>query len=104
MLYLDDILVFSKAFDEHLDSTERVFARLARVDLKIRAKKCDWARTELNYLGHVLNSQGKKPDPSKVEGISLLDAPRNLKDVESFLGSRLLSQIHPEFRLVGVQS
>ncbi|MGI9484275.1 MAG: reverse transcriptase domain-containing protein [Geminicoccaceae bacterium] len=86
MVYLDDILVFSPTFDEQLSALDKVFSRLAEANLKIKLSKCEWARTELNYLGHVINSMGKAPDPRKAEAIKLLSAPNCVKDIESFLG------------------
>jgi transposase InsO family protein len=86
LVYLDDILVFSPTFDAHLASLDKVLQRLRRADLKIKPSKCEWARTELHYLGHVINTQGKKPDPDKVAAIAGLSPPQCVKDIESFLG------------------
>jgi hypothetical protein len=86
MVYLDDILVFSPTFEQHLATLESIFERLIGANLKIKLSKCDWARTELNYLGHVINTKGKMPDPKKVSAIKDLPPPRNVKDVMSFLG------------------
>jgi hypothetical protein len=86
MVYLDDILVFSSTFEQHLATLEKIFQRLLKANLKIKLSKCEWARTELNYLGHVINSEGKMPDPKKVSAIKELEPPKNVKDVMSFLG------------------
>jgi transposase InsO family protein len=86
LVYLDDILVFSATFDAHLAALEKVFQRLRRADLKIKPKKCEWARTELHYLGHVINTKGKQPDPEKVRALAEIKAPQCVKDIECFLG------------------
>jgi hypothetical protein len=65
MVYLDDVLIFSPTFERHLETIDQVLTRLTQANLKIKLKKCEWARTELRYLGHVINSKGKKPDPKK---------------------------------------
>jgi transposase InsO family protein len=86
MVYLDDILIFSETFEKHLATIDDVFVRLDKAGLKIKLKKCEWARSELRYLGHVINSKGKMPDPGKVSAIKEMPTPRCVKDIESFLG------------------
>jgi hypothetical protein len=86
MVYLDDILIFSPDFETHCETLKTVFERLLSANLKVKLSKCEWARTELNYLGHVINTQGKSPDPKKTEALKLLKPPSCVKDIESFLG------------------
>lgn len=86
MVYLDDILIFSSDFDQHLSTIDKVCSRLEGAGLKMKLKKCEWARSELNYLGHVINSKGKMPDPKQISAIKEIAPPQCVKDIESFLG------------------
>ena len=60
--------------------------RLRQFNLKIEPDKCEFLKTELSYLGHVVTSKGVKPDPEKVKAIKEFPTPRNTKDMKSFLG------------------
>ena len=86
MVYLDDILIFAPTFEEHLKILRDVFERLEGAGLKVKLSKCEFARTELRYLGHVLNSKGIRPDEGKVAAVQSFPPPRNLKELETFLG------------------
>jgi hypothetical protein len=86
LVYIDDILVFSVTWEDHLSTLSEVFQRLIKADLKIKLKKCEFARTECLYLGHILNSGGISPDPEKVSAIKELTPPTCIKEVETFLG------------------
>jgi hypothetical protein len=86
LVYLDDIIVFSKTFDEHVMHLEEVFERLAAADLKLKAEKCKFACKELRYLGHVVSESGIRPDPEKVNAVQDFPIPSNLKELRAFLG------------------
>ncbi|GBG74900.1 hypothetical protein CBR_g19413 [Chara braunii] len=62
VVYLDDILVFSKTLDEHQGHLRQVLEKLREANFKINAKKCDWAKTQVLYLGHVLDGDGWDKD------------------------------------------
>jgi len=66
LVYLDDILIFSKTFDEHLDSLTTVFDRLDRYVLKLKPSKCSLFQRKVSFLGHVVSSHGIECDPDKV--------------------------------------
>ena len=86
LVYLDDIIVFSKTVDEHIEHIAAVFKILAENGLKLKAKKCDFFKTKIDYLGHVVSSEGVAPDEKKVQSILNYPEPRNQKEVSSFLG------------------
>ena len=86
MVYIDDIIIFSKDFDEHLKDIESVFIKLKLANLKIRASKCDWAKSEVTYIGHVISKDGLKPNPARVIKVKDFPTPRNVDEVRSFLG------------------
>jgi len=63
-----------------------VFDKLRQFNLKIEPDKCELLKTELNYLGHVVTSEGVRPDPAKVKAVNEFPIPKNITDVKSFLG------------------
>lgn len=84
--YLDDILIFSESLESHLDHIRTVFERLRSHGLKLKLKKCAFLQKETNYLGFVINEQGIKPDPKKVESIKSIPTPTCVREVRSFIG------------------
>ncbi len=86
LLYLDDIVVFSKSFETHLDRLGNVFSRLKEHGLKLKASKCVFFRQEVKYLGHIINQHGIRTDPDKVSAVQNWPVPSNLKELRKFLG------------------
>eukprot|EP00117_Sycon_ciliatum_P034902 scpid20142/ scgid26552/ Retrovirus-related Pol polyprotein from transposon 17.6; Protease; Reverse transcriptase; Endonuclease len=86
LVYLDDIIVFSKTFDEHLERLEAVFQRLLEAGLRLKPSKCHLLRTEVNFLGHVVTKDGVRTDPDKIETVSEWRCPKNVAEVRSFMG------------------
>lgn len=85
-IYLDDIIVFGKTFQEHLGRLEQVFGNLYKANLKVKPSKCNLFAKQVSYLGHVISAEGVKADPSKVEAVRGWPVPRNQTEVRSFLG------------------
>ncbi|XP_048242476.1 uncharacterized protein K02A2.6-like [Haliotis rufescens] len=67
LIYLDDIIVFSKTFDEHLERLQAIFQRLHKNGLKLKPSKCQFLQTSVKYLGHVISEEGIQTDPEKIE-------------------------------------
>ena len=86
LCYLDDLLVYSHTFEEHLERLERVLDRLRQHGLKIKPSKCQMFRREVKYLGHKVGGQGVMTDPDKVDVVKSWPTPKNLKELCSFLG------------------
>lgn len=86
MIYMDDIVVFSPTFEQHLVDLRQVLERLKQANLKLKPSKCFFARRTISYLGHTVTSEGIHVDPEKIEAVRSYPAPRNLKDLRSFLG------------------
>ena len=86
LIYLDDILVYSRTFMEHLDHLRQVFDRLRHANLKLKPSKCNFVCTKVNYLGHVVSPKGIAPDPDKISAVKDFPRPHNVKTVRSFLG------------------
>jgi len=86
LIYLDDILVFSKDFEQHLDHLQAVFAKLKEVNLKLKPSKCHFALSKVSYLGHILTKDGISTDPAKIKAIQSFPIPENIHKLRSFLG------------------
>ena len=86
LIYLDDIIVYSKNFSDHVQHLKQVFDRLRESGLKLHPTKCSFAQTEIKYLGHIVSSEGIAPDQEKIDAISSYPIPRKLKDLRAFLG------------------
>ena len=85
-VYLDDILVISSSWEEHLHNLELVFERLKEAGLRLRPKKCAFVRQEVTYLGHVISEAGISVDPTKIEKLQGYPIPMGLKPLRQFLG------------------
>ena len=86
LIYLDDIIIFSKSFDEHLLRLGKVFRQLEQHGLKLKDSKCEFFRTQVQYLGHIVGDQGIQTDPDKIAALKQWPTPSNLKELRSFLG------------------
>ena len=76
MGYLDDIIIFSKTEEEHLQHLEEIFVRLRKFGLKIKREKCSFFKKHIQYLGHLVSEKGFKPFPEKLESICKMPAQR----------------------------
>ena len=86
LFYLDDIIVFSSTWEEHLARLREVFERLRHAKLKLGAKKCTFAAKEVNYLGHRVTEEDLLPDSSLLAAIREIPPPKMPTEVRSFLG------------------
>lgn len=86
MAYLDDLIVFSKNPEQHVQQLEEVFERLSQAGLKLKLSKCEFFKDELKFLGHTISSQGIQPDFDKVRVIKEMAPPQTVRDVRAFIG------------------
>jgi RNase H-like domain found in reverse transcriptase/Reverse transcriptase (RNA-dependent DNA polymerase)/Integrase zinc binding domain/Integrase core domain/gag-polyprotein putative aspartyl protease len=86
LVYLDDIIVLGKTFDEHLRNLGEVFRKLGAANLKLSPKKCRLFKKEVKFLGHVVSVDGVGTDPEKTEAIRNWPAPEDKHQLRSFLG------------------
>ena len=86
IIYLEDIIVFSKTPEEHLVRLQAIFEKLKRAELKLKPSKCQSFRQEVTYLGHVVSKNGIQTDSKKVEAIQKWPILTNVTEVCSFLG------------------
>ncbi|KAK7926034.1 hypothetical protein WMY93_008344 [Mugilogobius chulae] len=76
LVYLDDVLIYSRTFDEHLAHLEEVFCRLQTSGLKLNPSKCSFAQQQVQFLGHIVSGQGVQPDPRNVSSVQNWPIPR----------------------------
>ena len=86
IIYLDDIIVFTDNPKEHLRRLRGVFTKLDKAGLKLKPNKCEFFKTKITYLGHIVSSKGIETDPKKVEAVKNWTVPKTVTDVRSFLG------------------
>ena len=86
LFYLDNIIVFSSTWEEHLARLRQVFERLRHAKLKLGADKCTFAAKEVSYLGHRVTEEGLLPDSSLLAAIQEIPPPKTATEVRSFLG------------------
>lgn len=86
LVYLDDIIIFGKTFNEMLENLKIVFLRLREANLKINPKKCVLFQRSVKYLGHVISAEGVTTDPEKIAAVRDWPVPHTKKQLRSFLG------------------
>ena len=84
--FIDDLLCLTRTFKEHLKALEELFKFLIGKNIKLNFEKCNFVQQELKFLGHILSKDGLKQDPQKTEAIQKLKRPRNVRELQSFLG------------------
>jgi hypothetical protein len=83
---MDDLVVYSTSFSEHLTHLQEVLARLERAGFTLNRDKIHLAQKEISFLGHSFSAEGIRVLPERVEAINNFPPPRNLKAVRRFLG------------------
>jgi hypothetical protein len=86
LVYLDDIVVYSTSLDEHIQRLREVFERLRNANFKVQLDKTEFLRKEVSYLGHLVTSNGVKPNPDKIKAIKNYPIPKTTKEIKGFLG------------------
>ncbi|GET66741.1 retroviral-like aspartic protease 1 [Rhizophagus irregularis DAOM 181602=DAOM 197198] len=85
-VYIDDIIIYSKNWNEHLQHIKIVLEELRKADMMLKLKKCEWAKKNVEYLGHIVGTDGLKPDNKKIEKIKNLKPPKNIKQIREING------------------
>ena len=75
LIYVADIVVFSRTSEEHVDRLHQVLTRLEENNLTLNPKKCNSAMTQINFLGHVVSKAGILPDPDKIQAVKEYKTP-----------------------------
>jgi len=77
--YLDDVIIYSSTFKEHLDNIDTVFSRIKGCNLKLAAEKCQFYKQKVSFLGHVVGGDGIETDPDKIDKVRDWPTPKTLK-------------------------
>ncbi|MGR0243415.1 reverse transcriptase family protein [Klebsiella pneumoniae] len=86
-VYMDDLLVFSKTEADHIKHLRSVLTRVRDFGLKLSREKSLLGHDQLNFLGHNISREGVKPDATKVEAISKMEVPKDVKGIRRLLGT-----------------
>ena len=84
--YLDDLVVYSDSFEEHILHLHEVFSRLRQAGLTVNPNKVKFATPRLSFLGHIVSPEGITVDPSRTEAIKNFPPPRDVKGIARFIG------------------
>ena len=94
---VDDILVWGKTMDEHNTRLKHALGRARELNLKLNKEKSEIATNKLWYIGHLLTSDGVKPDPQKVNAIKEINPPRRQeRTTEAYGNGKLSCKFHPQ--------
>lgn len=85
-VYIDDIIIYSKSMEEHVQHLNQVLQRLREVNLKIQLDKTELFRKEVAFLGHVVSQRGIEPNPEKIKAVKEYPIPTTSKEIKQFLG------------------
>ena len=85
--YLDDIIIFSRAVEEHQDHIKHIFEKLRSTHLSMKLSKCHFFTKEVQYLGHILSTKDIRPLPSKTQAFQNMHPLKKPKQVRTFLGT-----------------
>jgi hypothetical protein len=86
VIYMDDILVFSKDKNEHQEQVKRILEKLRQHQLLLKAKKCYFEKEEIEFLGLIISEKGIRMDPHKVKAITDWPIPTTKRELQQFLG------------------
>ena len=86
LVYIDDIIIFSDTFEEHMEHIDKVMAKLAAKNLVVSADKAHFCLSQVKLLGKIVTGAGVVPDPDMIKDMQNFPVPRNGKQVLSFLG------------------
>ncbi|CAI7818800.1 unnamed protein product [Closterium sp. NIES-53] len=86
VVYLDDILIYSRDMKQHIEHLRRVFKILRREKFYVKLSKSEFALKKVQFLGHMVSAQGVHVDPKKIEVVRTWKTPENVKELQQFLG------------------
>ena len=95
VVFVDNILIYSKFEEDHEDHLRIVFQALRDHQLYAKFRKCEFWLTEVRFLGHVVMTLGVSVDPKKVEAVMSWERPKSIFEIHSFLGiGKVLQEVH----------
>ena len=86
IVYIDDILIMTATFEEHLELVEKVLNTLGNNGIKINIKKCEFFQSEVSFLGHIISNKGIMKSPQYIDKISQYPKPKTITELRQFLG------------------
>ncbi|CAM8908450.1 unnamed protein product [Rhodiola kirilowii] len=86
LVFFDDILIYSKEWESHIEHLTKVFELLRKECFYLKLSKYEFGVGRVDYLGHVISSEGVSTDPKKVEAMMAWPTPRNIRELQGFLG------------------
>jgi len=86
LVFMDDVLIYSKSLEEHVLHLTQVFQILDNHHFLVKLSKCEFAKQELEYLGHTISIQGVATEPTKIQAIAKWPVPSTVKELRGFLG------------------
>jgi hypothetical protein len=86
LVFFDDILIYSKSWEDHLQHVDKVLQLLKEQQLYAKPSKCFFGVKEVEYLGHIVSHEGVKVDPNKIKAMMDWSIPKTLKNLRGFLG------------------
>ena len=86
LVFIDDVIIFGKSFEETLGSYRKFCMRMREAGLKLKPSKCSLFQKSVSFLGHIVSEEGISTDPEKVAAVQDWPVPKKMKDVRSFLG------------------
>ena len=85
LIYLDDLIIFSETFEQHLERLDLILPKLRVANFKLAPEKCCFFKPRVNFLGHVVTGDGVETDPDKIEKVQNWPTPKSADDLRSFL-------------------
>jgi hypothetical protein len=85
VVYLDDIMIYSKTFEEHMMHLKKVLNKLREKKL-IAKLKCNFGMRDIEFLGHIVGNNGLRPSENKIESIKNMKVPENVTEMRAFIG------------------
>ena len=86
LVYIDDIIIVGRTFEQHLNNLAQVFDRLEQVGLKLQPHRCHLLQSKVQFLGHIISPDGVSPDQEKTNKVKEWPSPTSVKEVQQFLG------------------
>ena len=89
---MDNIIVYSKTLEEHIEQLTGVFEKLSKAELKLKLSKCEFFKKRISYLGHIVSSHSIEMDPKKIASVKHWPRSETVTQVEKFLYRKFLHQ------------
>jgi RNase H-like domain found in reverse transcriptase/Reverse transcriptase (RNA-dependent DNA polymerase) len=86
LVYIDDLIIFSETFEEHLESLEKVLQKLRKAKLKINGDKSKFGYKKIEFLGHCVGERGIEVNDGKIEVVKNFPRPKNISELRRFIG------------------